>query len=111
MTTPAAIRPHDPNEFRSLWMDLSVPIVEIGRRYGVSEPTACRMAAREGLPPRMSFNESAKYRTPRFKRLWHDPNVTLREIGEEFGVSPSNVYKAGVRRGWPGKLYVRAGRV
>lgn len=101
----------DADTFRDLWMDLSIPIVEIGRRYGVSEPTVCRMASREGLPPRMSFNECAKYRTPRFKRLWHDPNVMATEIAKEFGVNPSSVYKAAMRRGWPGKLYVRAGRV
>lgn len=50
----------------------------------------------------------ADYNQPEFRRLWHDPSVTLEAIAQRYGVSIVSIWKAASRRDFPGRFQIRA---
>lgn len=102
---------YDEPAFRAAWMDPRLTIKDIARRYGVVPSCIHSNAMRRGFPPRLPYLVREAYDTPKVKEMWHDPNVSVREIADGLGVSVAAVSRAAKRRGWPTRYHVRAGYV
>jgi hypothetical protein len=98
---------YDSAEFAAMWRD-GVPITEIARRCGVSEPAVSKGARVAGLPPRRGGRpRRACYDSEAFRRAWLS-DMKVEAMAAALGVAPCTVWDAARLRGLPPKHHMRA---
>ena len=78
----------------ALWSDPVLTVPSICARLGVSRPTLMKWAEDLGLPPRPSVTRGrpagrqwSAVQAKQLRILWANPNLTLKQMGAELGVS------------------------